>query len=343
MKILFLGPSSGTSLHRADALVRLGHEVVLKNPYNELSTLSRNRWLGVFHFQTGYRLLQPFVCAWLKKISIMKSYFDLVWVDGGELFGRDALLTIKSLGIPIVLHNHDDPTGSRDGRRFDSLKNSLHLYDLITAVRVESEKELLKYSSGKVLRIWRTYDEVSHNPDQLNQTISSNFVSDVCFIGTWMRYENRDKFLLDLVDQGIHIAIWGERWQKSYFWHQLQLYWRGPTLTGADYVSAIQGAKICLGLLSKGNRDLHTTRTMEIPYAGGLLCAERTTEHLELYKEDKEAVFWSDVNECANKCRDLLANSKKREQIRLAGMKRVRENKVGNEDICRQIISAVFS
>jgi hypothetical protein len=102
---------------------------------------------------------------------------------------------------------------------------------------------------------------------------------------------------------------------------------------------AIKGSKICLGLLSRQNRDLHTTRSMEIPYAGGLLCAERTREHLFLYEEDKEAIFWSDAHECATKCIELLKDEDKRERIRLAGMVRVRINKVGNEDICRQILN----
>ena len=69
----------------------------------------------------------------------------------------------------------------------------------------------------------------------------------------------------------------------------------GPAIYGDDYLKAIQLAKVSLGLLSKGNRDLHTTRTFEIPYCGGLLCAERTSEHLQLYQEDVEAVYWSDV------------------------------------------------
>ena len=107
------------------------------------------------------------------------------------------------------------------------------------------------------------------------------------------------------------------------------------------YVAAIRGAKVCLGLLSKGNRDLHTTRSMEIPYAGGVLCAERTTEHLALYREDEEAVFWTTAEECAEKCLGLLGDDQSRERIRLAGMARVRNNKVGNEDICRQILQAV--
>jgi len=105
-------------------------------------------------------------------------------------------------------------------------------------------------------------------------------------------------------------------------------------------VAAIQGAKLCLGLLSKENRDLHTQRSAEIPYAGGLFCAERTSEHRQLYTEGAEAVFWSDAEECIQACRRLLADEPLRERIRIAGMHRIRALGLGNESICRQILQA---
>ena len=340
MKILYFGQGHGTSMHRANALIRMGHEVLVFDLNTLLFSMTlTNRYLAYFHYKSGYRFLQPSLCNWLQGIDVNNP--DLIWIDGGELFGAKAVQILKQHNIPVVLFNHDDPTGSRDGQRFASCRSALPYYDVITAVREDSDAELKLICKGKVLRIWMSYDEIEHQALPHEQ-LADGYQSDVCFIGTWMRQENRDLFLLDLQSRGLNIAIWGDRWQKSAYWPQLKNHWRGSSLSGQDYVSAIQGAKICLGLLSKGNRDLHTTRSMEIPYAGGLLCAERTAEHLELYRENEEAVFWSDAQECAEKCHDLLAHPEKRERIRLAGMKRVLENKVGNEDICQQIITAAF-
>lgn len=342
-KILYIGNSkkNTTSYYRSQALIRMGNNIILADPYEDLCDKLQGMISGFFHYRTGYRFLQSSICRWMAHLNFCNLDIDLVWVDSGELLGIDALMILKELKVPLILFNHDDPTGNRDRGRFSSLKQALGLYDLVTAVRIDMERELKNYCHGRVLRIWMTYDEVQHSHTLAMQPIPMQYQSDVCFIGTWMRHENRDEFLLKLIDRGLKVAIWGERWQKSPYWKKLKPYWRGGALSGADYVMAIQGAKICLGLLSKGNRDLHTTRTMEIPYAGGLLCAERTTEHLQLYRENEEAVFWADANECADKCLDLLAHPDKRERIRLAGMRRVLENKVGNEDICRQIISAV--
>ncbi len=341
MNILYLAPSYGTASHRGHALARNGHIVFKHNPYHALNSQLNNYLLRLFHYRTGYQFLQKSVCTWLNGITKASGKIDLIWIDGGELFGAKAVQILKQHNLPLVLFNHDDPTGKRDGQRFASCRSALPYYDVVTAVREDSEVELKILCKGKVLRIWRTYDEIEHQPLPYKK-ITNSFKSDVCFIGTWMRHENRDLFLLDLQSRGLNIAIWGDRWQKSAYWPQLKNHWRGSSLSGQDYVSAIQGAKICLGLLSKGNRDLHTTRSMEIPYAGGLLCAERTLEHLQLYRENEEAVFWSDAQECAEKCLDLLAHPEKRERIRLAGMKRVLANKVGNEDICQQIIDAAF-
>lgn len=64
---------------------------------------------------------------------------------------------------------------------------------------------------------------------------------------------------------------------------------------------------------------------------------------MALYEEGVEAAFWSDANECAKVCNQLLSDDRLRENIRAAGMRRVRANNVGNEDVCRAILSAVFN
>ena len=343
-RILYLGDSSpsSTSAHRANALGRLGNSVNIRDPYKPLKGQLQSRWLGPLHFRTGYRFLNGQVNSWLKETIANESKPDLIWVDSGELFGPQSLKILKQMNCPIVLYNVDDPTGKRDGKRFASLISAITSYDLVVVVRKETESECKALGVKNVMLVYRSYDEVEHRPFKSIDEIPNEFKSDVAFIGTWMRHERRDEFLLKLISAGIPVTIWGDRWNKSPGFSKLKPYWRGPALGGRDYVAALQGAKICLGLLSKGNRDLHTTRTLETPYAGGLFCAERTSEHTQLYKEGVEAVFWSDADECARVCKQLLNDSTLRENIRDAGMRRVRANKVGNEDICRSILNALM-
>ena len=123
----------------------------------------------------------------------------------------------------------------------------------------------------------------------------------------------------------------------------LRPHWRGPGLyDDDDYAMAVQCAKVCIGMLSKGNRDLCTTRSFEIPRLGGLLCAERTSEHLALYREDVEAVFWNDADECVEKCIRLLSDGPWRSQVAQNGRKRSMQNGTSNETVMNQIISRVF-
>ena len=46
-------------------------------------------------------------------------------------------------------------------------------------------------------------------------------------------------------------------------------------------------------------------------------------EHLQMYQEDKEAVFWKDVDECAEKCLNLLKQPELCKQIAKRGHERV--------------------
>ena len=265
-----------------------------------------------------------------------------MWVDSGELIGFECLELLKSTGAITVLYNHDDPTGPRDGQRFGSLRDAVSAYDICVVVRDENIDELHALGAPQILRVDRSYDEVMHAPFDDPDAIPLSLRSEVAFIGTWMRNEQRDRFIIDLAAHGIPVSVWGGRWELSPLWPVLRTYHRGGALSGREYVAAIQGSKLCIGMLSSGNRDRHTTRTMEIPYAGGLLCAQRTTEHLAMFNDGREAVFWDDVDECAHWCRMLLDDAPRREAIRLAGMQRVRANGVGNEDICARVVEVAL-
>lgn len=301
--------------------------------------------MGRVNYLSGYRFSQGTYRSLLgKSVSLMATVPDLVWIDSGEFFGPPVVNDLKErFSAPILLLNLDDPTGFRDRSRFASLRSALPYYDYAVTVRKETEREMVMAGVKSVIRVYRAFDEVAHAPFPNRSDVPSLYCSEVAFIGTWMRQEKRDEFIIALLNRDVPVNVWGSRWEKSPYWNRLKKHYRGGALEGRDYVSAIQGSKICLGMLSKGNRDLHTTRSSEVPYAGGLLCAERTSEHLEMYAEGKEAVFWEDAEECAAVCIDLLRDDAKRERIRDAGMRRVRELNVGNEDICTQILNAVFS
>ncbi len=161
------------------------------------------------------------------------------------------------------------------------------------------------------------------------------------FLGTYIKGEHRDRFLKILVQSGLKLNFWGDRWDKSPLFPSLQPFFRGPGLSGIDYVKAINASKISLGLLSAGNRDEHTQRSFEIPAAGGLLCAQRTPLHEKFYEDWREAVFWDTAYDCAIKCHELLKNDQLRLNIRNSGFQRVHALKVGNEDVCRQILQTL--
>lgn len=338
MRVLYIGVSdpASTTRHRADAMRRLGAQVIHLDPQQAMAHRLHG-WPGRLHYRTGYLLLASAMKRWLRSEQKNLNQIDLVWVDSGELLSAGAMQLLKTHHAPIVLFNHDDPTGTRDRWRFMGLRQAIPLYDLCIVMREPNVAEYKLHGARDVLRSWMTFDEKKHQLDHIDRPVPLRMQSDVAFIGGNHKQEGRDLFLLQMIDAGLQLAIWGDGWDRSEHWAMLKPFWRGPSVSGQDYVDAMRGAKLCLGFLSKGNRDQHTTRTMEIPAAGGLLCAKRTDEHMALYKEGEEAVFWHNTEECIQVCRDLLAHPEKRERIRAAGHARLKRNQCGNEDLIRRV------
>lgn len=337
-RILYLGTQSGTCLDRANAYRRLGHQVVHIDPRQ---LLPETVWTDRVTWRLGGHLLAPWLKPRLARVLADLPRFDVCHVDCGEWVTPDVVKLLRNSSDTVISYCIDDPTGPRDGLRFKAYRQSASAYDLLVVMRQANVQEVKALGARRILRVFMSADEVSHAPRPINAHDQSSWASDVLFLGSWM--PERGPFLKGLIERGVPLSIRGAHWQKAPEWPLLQPFWLGGAISGDDYARAIQCAKVNLGLLSKGNRDLHTTRTMEVPAVGGVLCAERTSEHESLYASDQEAAFWSSVDECARQCHALLAHDAHRRAMALAGQKRLQRNGNMNERVLQRILDEVAS
>lgn len=332
---LAVAPEGYTSLQKARALERLGHRVSVINLYD---CLPRNIWWHRANNYSGGRLSQPWVRRFVADRMPPRT-FDVAWVDSGQFVGPSVIALLRRRAARVVNYNHDDPTGNRDGRAWNLFRATVPHYDLLATVRQPTADDLVRAGARRVVRVLMSFDELAHRPRRITEADRQQWGSEVVFVGSWM--PERGPFMKRLVELGVPLTIIGDHWQKAPELPALRMAWRCAAVYGDDYAKAIQCSRVALGLLSKGNRDLHTTRSTEIPALGGLLCAERTTEHARMFREGEEAVFWADAEECAAQCLALLSDEDRRRRIALAGSEAVRRGAFGNESVLAQILQAL--
>lgn len=289
-----------------------------------------------FHWETGALFVGDRADSEVLA-EIGDRQYDVVWVDHGRYTGPKLVRAVRDKGMKTVVLNVDDPFGYRDRLSWLLYRKTVKEYDLVVVVREPNVAEAKRYGAKDVLKVWRAGDEVAHRARDLSREEIERYQSDVLFLGTWM--VGRGAFLKRLIDLGVNVTIIGDRWNRAPEWPALQSHWKAPGVyEDADYAGYIQCAKVCIGLLSDQNRDLHTTRTAEIPLIGSLFCAQRTTEHLELYQDGVEAVFWDDADECARLCKELLADPARLESIARAGHERCLANGTLNERVAQIVL-----
>jgi hypothetical protein len=336
MTLLYIGADSGTSLQRAAAFSRIGIDILHLSPYAHLPP-HWAPWLNI----TGGSGIDRFVARGLSK-QIGERSFDLALVDCGDVVGPAALNVIRRAAPVIVNYNADNPflNPSPERLRWTIFHRALPHYDLAIGARRDGiEAMMAARGARRIDTIWQCADEVVHRPLTLTQEERHHWSSDVVFVGTWM--PGRGAFMARLVEKGVPLAIHGSRWKRAPEYRLLRPFIRSDYLEGADYTRAIAGAKIALVLLNGANADLHTTRSVEIPAIGTAMCAPQTRHHRQLYRQDEEAVFFDGPDDCAEICKQLLADGDRRRKIADAGHRRTFANRTYNEVLARRILEQV--
>lgn len=160
-------------------------------------------------------------------------------------------------------------------------------------------------------------------------------------MGTWS-YE-KGKFIKTLINLGINVKIYGSRWNKDENYKFLKPRTVLGHLYFKDYTKIVQSAKIALCLFAEQNLDTITARSIEIPAIGTLLFSKRTPQMQKYFVENKEAVFFDNAKECAQKCIFYLNNPQAARKISNAGkMKVTKILKPSNDMLIKKIINTAF-
>ncbi len=338
MRIGYIGSAWGTSLQRARALERLGHSVSIVDPW---PWVARRPLLARLHYHSGYLAVDRLLCSKLAQ-EARATGPELIWVNQCEYLGPLSLRALRELAVPIVNYANDNPFCAPSRIRFRNYRAALPYYDLVVVVFADAVEAAKRAGARRVIRKFISADELAHLRQPEVDAPDSRYSSDVAFVGTYMRAQ-RGEFIAELIRRHVPLSIWGDHWHKSKEWAIIRPHWRGPGVYDErGYAQIIRSAKICLGLLNKAAGNLHTGRSIQIPALGALFCGERTIEHLTLYRDGEEAVFWKDAAECAAVCSSLLNDDERRRQIAQRGHERALRNNLFNEPVLASILKEIF-
>lgn len=343
MRILSIGNLKGisnTCLHRHQALVKLGHHVdAISTNEKKLSLI----WRIKFHlFLWGFPIRVPENNSENQKIRdmILKKQYDVIWIDKGLTINPETLIFIKKHSEKTKIVSYSPDNMALRHNQTQQYIECIPYYDCIVTNKSYIINDLKKLGAKNVIFVNNSYESSFHYPRKLSHEDCIRLGDDIGFVGMWE--QERANSILYLAKNGLNIRVWGDKKWIKYkgLYPNLKIEKQG--LYSEDYAKSFKAFKICLCFLRKINYDQQTTRSVEIPACGGFMIAERTDEHLSLFAEDKEAVFFSSNQELLSKCRYYLKHEEERKCIALSGYERCVSSGYSNINMVRYILASIF-
>jgi spore maturation protein CgeB len=334
-RLLYVGDLSAgaTAAMRLEALERLGYRATRI----DTSTPRFTPWRQPIRY-LAIKLRRPLdVRGANEAIRALASSHDLLWIDKGVTIHPETLRQVRETcpHLRIIGYSPDDMMNRNMASQ--SFPKTLPWYDAYLTTKSFNVAELQAHGCPHAVFVQNAFDPAVHRP--LPAAFDDiRWLADVGFIGT---YEpDRAGLLAQVAAAGIPVAIHGNDWGPLKRKNVSGLTFYSAVINDA-YAHAIRGTRINLAFLRKSNRDLQTTRSVEIPACGGFMLAERTVEHQALFAEDVEAVYFEGIEELIRKLRLYLADESSRRRIADAGLARCLREDYSYEGEFRRILPRV--
>jgi spore maturation protein CgeB len=340
LKILYAAGLSprDSSQYRLWALERLGHNVVALNAYAEAYTPAHDLLKkALFRLQAG---------PWVSRLN--RDILDLTAREKPDVFWADKLLSlqpktlerIRAMGIVTVSYMIDNAFGPRKDPGWRLYMQDIPYFDLHVVQRDSNILDYQRSGAHDVLKIQTAFEPTLQFPPPIGWS-DKDRDRGVSFIGT--PYDDRGDFLTRLWSpNAVPVVIGGDLWEGVLGAEALKRLWNPRhSVYGSEYREAIWRSKINLSFLTHSNHDEFVHKSFEIAGCGAFLLAERSQGHLDRFKEDEEAVFFTGFDECLAKIRKYLPDSSARERIAKAGHARAVRDGYDNDTQVAKIVDRV--
>ncbi len=269
--------------------------------------------------------------------TVRKERVQLVLFDKTLGLQPGTIRRLQAMGVLCVDFVIDNPFGPRHDPGWRLYRKTIPLFDLVGVQRPVSIEDYRRADARLVVRIRTSYEPTVHYPPPPDWNDKHRDRS-VSFIGT--PYDARAEFLTRLWRGGVSVDVSGSRphWQAALSAEAFAGIFRIGELKGDAYRTAIWRSRINLAFITHSNCDTVAHKAFEITACGGFLLAERSEEHQSLFCEDKEAVFFSDFEECRAKIDRYLHDETARAAIAAAGQRRAATSGYDNDSVLRGLM-----
>lgn len=264
---------------------------------------------------------------------------DLLWIDKGLTIKPSTLKRAKQMSKDLIIVSYSPDDMMNPQNQTSDYLASLPLYNCFITTKSYNVEELIKLGGNIGIFVDNAYAEDLHMPMNLTEKEQEDLCAEVGFIGFYEK--DRYEQMRYLAENGIKVRIWGDSW-RPYMGVNPNLEIIPHSMLGEQYVKVLNATKINLCFLRKVNRDLQTTRSVEIPACGAFMLAERTHEHLALFEEGKEAEFFSDKDELLRKVKYYLQHPGLVKAIASAGRDRCINGRYSNLDRLRDVLTRIL-
>jgi hypothetical protein len=332
MRILYHGSAYGNSGSRLRALQLLGHNVEqVQDPLPSTWRPIRAIEVRLYNGPATMKLNRIF----LRQAMEFKP--NLVWVEMGRSIYASTLRQIKNQFGSLLVNSYSDDFIDKHSRHYN---RSIKLYDCIFDSTGEvNYPAYYKLGAKFVTKFLKGFDPETIFPVELTPEESQVYASDVTFIGHCE--PSTIEVLAPVADVVEGIKIWGSGWNRYRLPKTLKRVVQYRRAMNEEFRKALCGAKIVIHYLSKWARDPYSSKSFEIPASGAFMLAERTQDHLALFEEDKEAVFFSSTEELLDKAKFYLSNDQMREKIAAAGRQRCLQSGYSNYNRMAEMMKLV--
>lgn len=339
LAVLFVGQlwEGGTCQMRAEALCDLGCRVVRVDTCPPAVATKEHNIL----YRVRKRFIGPVDLAGANAAilaAVSQDDFDVLWIDKGLSIEAATLCEARRRrpALRIVGYSPDDVMNpSNRSRQF---VEHLPFYDVFFTTKLSGVLDLHSLGCRRAERVGDAYHPGVHRPLDVPPCEKPILGGPVGFIGDWER--ERERSIVYVAERGVDVRVWGTNWRHASA-RSRHLRVEARALWSNDYARAICSFDINLAFLRKANRDVSTTRSVEIPACGGFMLAERTEEHLALFEEGKEAEFFGSNEELVEKVRYYLAHDQQRRHIAAAGYQRCLRSGYSNQERLNHMLGIV--